>query len=158
MIKRSTLNREHSVLFVWSLWLLMLLAALGFVWRYGSNVPYLDDWDIVPTMTRHQPVTASWLWSQHNEHRVPVPRIIDLALFWGVGRDFRVGMYFNVLLVGALAFGMIITAKRLRGRTSYSDAFLPLLLLNWGQGLNFIWSWQTEFFLSTVLAGIVLLI
>lgn len=158
MMKRSIPNRERAALFVWGVWLLMLLAALGFVWRYGSNVPYLDDWDIVPAMTSHQPVTASWLWSQHNEHRVPVPRIIDLALFWCIARDFRVGMYFNILMVGALAFSMIITAKRLRGRISYTDVFFPLLLLNWAQGLNFIWSWQTEFFLSTALAGIVLLI
>jgi hypothetical protein len=158
MMKRLALYRERAALFVWGVWLLMLLAALGFVCRYGSNVPYLDDWDIVPTMTGHQPVTAIWLWSQHNEHRVPVPRIIDLALFWCVARDFRAGMYFNVLMMGALAFGMIITARCLRGRISYTDAFFPLLLLNWGQGLNFIWSWQTEFFLSTTLAGILLLI
>ncbi len=158
MMKKLTLKRERATLFVWSVWLLMLLAAGGFVWRYGSNVPYLDDWDIVPTMTGHQPVTAGWLWSQHNEHRVPVPRIIDLALFWGIARDFRVGMYFNVLMAGALAFGLIIAAKRLRGWISYPDVFFPLLLLNWAQGLNFIWSWQTEFFLSTALAGVVLLI
>jgi hypothetical protein len=41
---------------------------------------------------------------------------------------------------------------------SYTDIYFPLLLLNWGQGLNFIWSWQLEFFLSTALAGALLLI
>jgi hypothetical protein len=113
---------------------------------------------MVPTMTGHQPVTLKWLWSQHNEHRVPVPRIIGLALYWLFGNDFRVGMYFNVITVGSLAFAMILLTKRLRGHLEYSDAFFPLLLLNWAQGVNFIWSWQIEFFSSTALAASVLLI
>jgi hypothetical protein len=29
--------------FVWAVWALMLLAALGFVARYGNNVPFWDD-------------------------------------------------------------------------------------------------------------------
>ncbi len=152
------LHKSRAALFVWGIWTVMLVAALSFIWNYGSNVPSWDDWDMVPMMTGYQPVTASWLWSQHNEHRVPVPRIISLALYRLIAPDFRVGMYFNVLIMGALAFAMIVVAKRLRGRMNYSDAFFPLLLLNWGQGLNFIWSWQIEFFSSTVLAGVVLLI
>jgi hypothetical protein len=143
--------------FVWGAWALMLTVALVFVWRFGSNVPSWDDWDMVPTMTGNQPVTWNWLWSQHNEHRIPVPRIINLMLYWGVALDFRVGMYFNVLMMGAVAFAMIIAAKRLRGRIDYPDAFFPVLLLNLGQGLNFIWSWQVEFFVSTAVACIVLL-
>lgn len=162
----KTLATEHGIfpyytrarLVVWSIFGMMLLAALAFVWRYGSNVPSWDDWDMVPIMTRHQRVTFEWLWSQHNEHRIPVPRIIALVLYSLFGLDFRVGMYFNVVTAAGLAFAMILLTKRLRGHLEYSDAFFPLLLLNWGQGLNFIWSWQMEFFLSTNLAGMVLLI
>jgi hypothetical protein len=54
MMKRLALYRERAALFVWGVWLLMLLAALGFVWRYGSNVPYLDDWDIVPRVEERE--------------------------------------------------------------------------------------------------------
>jgi hypothetical protein len=143
---------------VWGTWTLMLAAALVYVAKYGSNVPSWDDWDMVPMMTGEQPVTAAWLWSQHNEHRIPVPRLLMLALYRLFGCDFRVGMYFNVLSMGALALGMIWAAKNLRGGLSFWDAFFPVLLLNWGQGLNFIWGWQVEFFLSTLLAGVLLLL
>ncbi|MEJ7914047.1 MAG: hypothetical protein WKF70_12885, partial [Chitinophagaceae bacterium] len=155
---RTVTNDNRARLMVWGTLGVMLAAALAFVWRYGSNVPSWDDWDMVPTMTGHQPVTLEWLWSQHNEHRVPVPRIIGLALYWLFGNNFRVGMYFNVITVGSLAFAMILLTKRLRGHLEYSDAFFPLLLLNWAQGVNFIWSWQIEFFSSTALAASVLLI
>ena len=56
-------------------WAVMLLASIVFIARFGSNVPSWDDWDQVPTATGHQPVTWEWLWSQHNEHRVPLPRL-----------------------------------------------------------------------------------
>src|SRR5829696_4373566 len=135
----------------------MLVGALALVATYGSNVPFLDDWDIVPTVTGNQPVTADWLWSQHNEHRVPVPRLLMLAVTGLTVVDFRALMYFNVLTVGALTLAMMLVAKRLRGATSYADAFFPLLLLHWGQAANFLWGWQLQFFSSVVLAGVALL-
>ena len=49
--------------FVLIVWLAMLTAALTLVSIYGSNVPSWDDWDMVPTVTGHQPVTLEWLWA-----------------------------------------------------------------------------------------------
>ena len=94
----------------------MLAAACAFVLRFGTNVPSWDDWDMVPTLTGEQPVTAFWLWSQHNEHRVPLPRLIMLALNKLTVVDFRVDMLFDALLLAALAGGMILVAQSLRGR------------------------------------------
>ena len=90
------------VLFVW---LVMLNGHAALTARYGRNVPIWDDWDLVPTATGHQPVTAQWLWSQHNEHRVPIPRLLLLAMLRLSGIDFRAGMYFNVAGTAALALG-----------------------------------------------------
>ena len=154
----SRARRAVAPVVVWGTWAAMLAAGLGYVARYGSNVPSWDGWDMVPTATGEQPVTASWLWSQHNEHRVPVPRLVMLAIYKVAGIDFRYSQCFNVLVTAALALGMIAVARLRRGRTDVADAFFPLLLLNLGQGLNFIWAWQVEFFVSTALAGLLLLV
>jgi hypothetical protein len=139
----------------WGAWAIMTLGALALVYHYGVNVPTWDDWDMVPTLTGHQPVTWQWLWSQHNEHRVPLPRLIMLAVMKPFGPDFRGGMYFNVFSAALLAAVLMLVARRLRDthRTRWADAFFPVLLLNWAQGLNFLWGWQVEFFTSTLLAG-----
>jgi hypothetical protein len=136
----------------------MLVASLSFVYRYGSNVPSWDDWDMVPTLTGNQPVTASWLWSEHNEHRVPVPRLLYLALNRLSVVDFRTTMYFDVLAMAAVAAAMMLTARRLRGHVSLSDAFFPLVFLNLGQAANLLWGWQLQFFVSVILASIALLV
>jgi hypothetical protein len=135
----------------------MLAAALFFVAHYASNVPSWDDWDMVPTLTRNQPVTWDWLWSQHNEHRVPLPRLIFLGLNRLTTVDMRVTMYFDILVIAALAAAMILTAARLRGRPSAADAFFPLVLLHWGQAANMLWGWQLQFFTSAALACVALL-
>ncbi|MFL5516916.1 MAG: hypothetical protein ACJ8DJ_12210, partial [Gemmatimonadales bacterium] len=141
----------------WSAWAAMLAAALFFIAHYASNVPSWDDWDMVPTLTHNQPVTWDWLWSQHNEHRVPLPRLIFLGLNRLTTVDMRVTMYFDVLVMAAVAAAMILTATRLRGRPSAADAFFPLVLLNWGQAANLLWGWQLQFFASVALACFALL-
>ncbi len=141
----------------WSVWLAMLVAAVAFVAHYASNVPSWDDWDMVPTLTRNQPITWNWLWSQHNEHRVPLPRLIFLGLNWLTVTDMRVTMYFDVLVMAGLAAAMMVIAARLRGRPSLADAFFPLVLLHWGQAANLLWGWQLQFFASVALACVALL-
>src|SRR5262245_2507948 len=77
---------------VWTVWLAMSASALWFVGRYGSNMPHLDDWGIIPYLTGNEPVTLRWLWSEHNEHRIPLPRLLLLTVFNAGGKDFRSGM------------------------------------------------------------------
>jgi hypothetical protein len=126
--------------------------------RYGSNVPFWDEWDsAVSVLTGAEPLTVSWLWSQNNEHRAPLPRLVILSLIKPTG-DFRAAMVFHVLVLGALAAAMIRAANRLRGHTAYSDAFLPLVVLSLVQYENLIWANQVFFTLPTALVGVLLLI
>lgn len=120
----------------------MTLAAFGYVWRFGSDVPFWDEWNLIDALTGAQPVTLQWLWSPHNGHRIPFPRLVLLGLYKISGADFRVGMYFNVLALAAAAAALIWASGRMRGKLSLADAVFPLLLLHWGHYENLLWSWQ----------------
>jgi hypothetical protein len=144
--------------FLLGVWALLLLGAVAFVGIYGSDLPWSDEFDLVPVLTGDRPVTLSWLWSQHNEHRVPLPRLIQLGLHRITGNDFRAGMLFNVLALGGVALAMLWAAKEVRGRSSCADAFFPLVLLQWGQAENLLWSWQVQFVSSVVLFSVLLVI
>jgi hypothetical protein len=142
--------------FVWLVWAALALALPAFVGRFSANVPIADDWELVPVLTGARPVTAAWLWEQHNEHRIPIPKLIHLALAALTGADYRAGMYFNCAALSAVAALLILTARRLRGRTSFADVFFPLALLHWGQSQNLLWSFQVQFVGSAALAGALL--
>jgi hypothetical protein len=152
---RAEASRWGGVV-AWTTWLGSLAAALWFVGRYASNVPSWDDWDMIPTLTRFQPVTWEWLWSQHNEHRVPLPRLVFLALDRIFGIDMRVTMVADVLLMAGVAAALLLVVARVRGRLRPTDLFLPLVLLSLGQAANLLWGWQLQFFASAALAGVAL--
>jgi hypothetical protein len=104
----------------------MVVGALLYIVRYAHDVPYYDGWSMVEVLGGQQPVDAGWLWQPRNEHRIPLPKLVLLGLYSMSGWDFRAGMYFNVLLLAALAGGMMRVAAQQRGGTSYADAFFPL--------------------------------
>lgn len=154
----ATLKAVLPDVIVWGAWLGMLGASLWLIAACGRNVPFADDWELVPVLAGEQPVTMNWLWSQHNEHRIPLPRLVELGLLAASGNDFRAGMYFNVFALAGIAAAMIVAARKLRGATAWSDVFFPVLLLNWGHCENLLWCWQVEFLLSTLLSSVVLLL
>jgi hypothetical protein len=147
-----------AALFVWLVWAMTLGSILGSIARDGRNIPFEEDWLMVAPMTGHQPDLPRWLWSQNSEHRLPLPRLVNLALLRATG-DFRSTMVFDTLALGAVAAAMILVARALRnGRTSVADAFFPLLLLQLGNWDNLVWGWQIQFVLPTVLVCAVLLV
>lgn len=143
--------------FVWGAWLVMTVAATSFVARYGPSLPRWDDFDVVPVAIGERPLTIEWLWSQHNEHRLPLPRLALLGAYRVSGGDFRAGMFLGVLVLGLAAAALMLAAAALRGRASLSDALFPVALLHWGHYSTWLLSWQLQFALSTALACAVLI-
>jgi hypothetical protein len=144
-----------SALIVWGALALFVAVGLGNVVRYGRNIPLAEDWTVVPAMTGHQPHFWSWLWSQNNEHRLPLPRLVYLGLL-RIVPDFRVGMVFNVVVLGLVSALLVLAARRVRGRTSIFDAFFPVALLHLGNWENMFWGWQMQFVIATALVLVVL--
>jgi hypothetical protein len=136
----------------------MLAVALVVVLRAGRDIPLAEDWTLVPALTGHEPDFGAWLWSQNNEHRVPLPRLLMLLMLRVSGGDFRAGMVLNVLTVAAVAAAMIVTARRVRGRTAWPDLFFPVATLHLGHWINIAWSWQIQFVSSFALIAVLLIV
>jgi hypothetical protein len=124
-------------------WVAMTFVALGFVLVFGSNAPYADEWEFVPALLGKEPL-STWCWAQHNEHRLPLSRVIYYSLFQ-VTRDFRTGMYLQVLMLSALSLGLMRLAAHLRRRSDWVDAFFPISLLHVGHWENFVMGYQLCF-------------
>ena len=159
MLSRKVASPAWQITIPWVVWAAMTIAAFAYVYQYGTNVPTWDDWDMIPVLTGNQKVTWEWLWSQHNEHRVPLSRLVMLVVMGSPGVDLRRGMYLNAASLSIIAAWLMLAARHLRGgRGDWVDAFFPLLVLNLAQGLNLIWAWQVEFVLSTLLAAAILVV
>ena len=132
-----------------AVWLLFALGALAFVALVGTNAPYADEWEFAPALLGDEP-TLPWLWQQHNEHRMPLPRAVVFAYF-ALTHDFRAGMVLQVALLSALALFLMRLADALRGGPHWADAFFPISLLHVGHWENFVMGYQVCFVLFAVL-------
>jgi hypothetical protein len=136
-----------------AVWAAMTLGGLAFVFFLGTNAPWGDEWVFVPAVVNAEP-TVPWLWEQHNEHRLPLSRVIYYGLF-RLANDFRAAMYAQVLVLSALSLWLMRVAAQVRGHPEWYDAFFPVSLLNLGHWENFIMGYQLFFVLFTALAAAV---
>lgn len=149
--QRPNLRARLTRIFVYGMWVVLTLAALGIVWHYGENAPAWDDWTLVPVATGNQTVTLSWLWAPYNYHRIPLPKLYLAATYRLTGGNFKAPMYVNVLVLTATALALMLTARSLRGRDTLSDVFFPFLLLQWGQMECLLLGFAINLILSTAL-------
>ncbi len=140
-----------SVFFPWVAFALALFWSLGLVARYGANLPRSDEWRDFSVILGDEPFTLDWVWRPHSVHRIPLPRLIRLALYRWSGRDVRSAMFFNVGVMAIATLFMLRAASRCRGGPSGLDAFFPLLLLGPAHYMNFLWAFQVQFALSSSL-------
>jgi hypothetical protein len=95
----SFFQRSGPVWAVWACWVLMTVLLLGLIHLHTINMPYMDEYSLLPVLSHTEPMTLRWLWSQHNEHRIPLPRLIQLGLAVLTDGDFRAGTYLTALLM-----------------------------------------------------------
>ena len=155
-VRWLSVSEGSARVFVWAVWVAAFLSALVLVVVNGRDVPFHEDFTMAPAMTGHQDNFLGWLWSQNNEHRVPVPRLVYLGLL-KLWPDFRVGMVFNVVLLAAIAAAFLVFLHRMRGRSRWTDAFFPIVFLNLGNWENMGWGWQLQFVVATALACVLLM-
>jgi hypothetical protein len=92
----SSFKNHAAKLFVWSIIVVMAAIDLYYLLEAGRNIPINEDWTLVAPVTGHEPNFFQWLWSQNDEHRVPLPRFIFYLLL-KITKDFRSGMALNIL-------------------------------------------------------------
>ena len=149
-------SESGAALFTWTIWAGLLAIVLFYITWFGPDVPLWDDYAVIPQLCGSRPVTIDWLWSQHSEHRIPLARLILLTTFRLTGADPRPIMILTGVLLGILAAALILSAACHRGGTFYTDAFLPIAVLNPGQHTNLLWSIQITYVLPVFLLGMVL--
>jgi hypothetical protein len=140
---------------VFAVWAGCSAVAAALVARSGRLLPYSDDWQLWPYVSGARPVTAGWLWEQHNEHRIPLVKAMHIVLLRAFNYDYRAPIIANLLALSFVALVLLLVARGLRGRTRLSDAAIPLLLLS-PHLPPLQWGSQAQFTATVLALGLVL--
>ncbi|MBK7875429.1 MAG: hypothetical protein IPJ77_06715 [Planctomycetes bacterium] len=154
-LRDETRTDRLALLFVAVVTVALLLRTLEFVSTWGSRIPVQDDMEMACYLVPGWQVSWGQLWAPANEHRIVLPRLVFLGLL-RLTHDFRSPLFFQVWTHAALAIGMALFARRLRGRSSYADAFFPLFWLGLANAENFLLGMQVATDLSVVFVCVAL--
>ena len=135
----------------WILSAYLILTSLVAVYRFYCPVPYGDMWWFVRDMARlnsHQ-VGLSYLWGQHSEHRILLPRLI----FWAdLHLDHFRGVFTilcsSLLLAGEGALICLVFSREKKNNASSKLAYAALVLgmmFSASQIENLIFPFQIQF-------------
>jgi hypothetical protein len=163
-------NRPRRVLaaagtaFLWALVPLPALFAALLVFRYGVDVPFWDEIAIAGLLEDldRGTLTLGGLFGQHNEHRMLVPRILQLAVARSVGWDTRVLMWLTQVVLLAMIGGCVVLWRRsVCSRAPWalgSLALVSFLLFSPAQHQNLFWGFQICFYIppACLLASVIL--
>ncbi len=138
-----------------SFFLLQLILLILALKNNFSKVPFWDMWNGGLEWYLNLPKNglASY-FEQHNEHRIPLARLLfwlDFTFFKGFGVFLIVVNVVLALILCALLFRASRAGIETDGTSSKSAlgvALCALFGLSWLQSENFAWSFQSEFFLA----------
>lgn len=137
---RGRLLDRLSLGFVLLVWLQCLVATQVFIAACAPRTPYADDIAMFYMPAQGVPL-GKYLWSLHNEHRLPLPKIVQWLLYGWTG-DVRSGMLVQAQIYAATALACVLVARRLRGASRPWDVFFPLMWLQLGNSENLLMGFQ----------------
>ncbi len=127
----------------------LLAFDLDYIRSYASTIPILDDAAICLESYMPGPPRAVWLWALHNEHRLPLPKLIQ-TLAYKASWDIRSGMLIEAGLYAVAALACLVAARRLRGAARPWDWAFALLWQQRGNCENLLMGFQICIALPTL--------
>ncbi len=134
---------DPAYAFVACVFLTLTIVYLRFELRHSYPIPYWDEEAFVPYVTGEHNIDLAWLWKGANEHRMPIVRLLYVFLA-RIGRyDIRVINAANVGMLAITVVLVLLALRRINGKTQYTDALVPFVLLTFGQDTNIQYSFPT---------------
>lgn len=127
---------------------------LWFIWERTSRVPYWDEWETISLVAKAKTGQLQFLdfWQLHNEHRILVPRLIDLALIEVTRWNRQIEMTFDLLLASMTFALLVLCIRKTVGGTDASLLLLvpvSLLFFSFSQSEDWFAPFQIQFYLTT---------
>lgn len=138
----------------------------GYVFAFGLNIPFLDQWAVVNLLEKqhNHVLSLSDLFAQHNEHRPFFPRLLWLFLAGWTHYNINVQLWLNLIIaIGTFVFFVnraMNTWKELNLTVSpFLVPLMSLLFFNLGQYESWLQGIQTIMFLGmfSLIVGMFLL-
>jgi len=107
-------------------------AVAYFVVRSYTCLPFWDSWSVSIFLAGPKRSVLEWLWAQHNEHRIPLSKIVlwlDYRLFHGMDVFPRCCIFLAQLMLLSVLLCAFATLGKMRGPLLRSAAGISAVCL-----------------------------
>jgi hypothetical protein len=126
----------------------------------ARNVPWKDQWGLVPFMVAASrgELRADLLWSQVNEHRIPLTLLLQGGLAWATRWDVRYEAWANVVAAVLTLLALAGLVRRTVHPTAPGAATATVLVasvltFSLAGGINWIWGSMNATYLAALAAA-----
>jgi hypothetical protein len=134
-------------------WLFPPLLLAAFLWRHGVDLPWFDQWELVPQLEKWSAgtLTVADLLTPQNEHRLFFPRALMVGMaalsHWNVRWELAATFLF------AVGTFVVVALRLKRMGSPWLWPLASLLIFSFTQKENWLWGWQLQITMS-VLTGV----
>lgn len=151
------ISRWRSGLPVLGVGVTVIIALFFLVAVSSSNriFPNTDEWSYIYAAGSPSSI-FSYLFQQHNDHRIPLQKLLHLGILYLGGFDFRNLVVVNMLLAGVTSLALMFAARNYRGGWAIGDLAIPFLCMNFGFGMSLV-GFELQFLSSVMFVSLFLL-
>ena len=146
----SNLQKKLVSLIIYTILFIFVFIFCAVIIPKSKSFPYSDDWMYVGIAGVGWREFFTWVLSSHNEHFIPILKIIQFSILELSRFDFRALIALNFFISVSIVLLFLEIVKLIRGRLYLGDAIIPLLLLNSGFNV-FAWGFSFQFCFSVFL-------
>jgi len=128
----------------------VFLTLVGVIINY-SSIPQADMWSNFELIYEFKQKNYQYLFSQHNEHRIFIPRLLYLLDYYLFNNGYYLLYFLNISLFFVIYYYLNRFFRENYFLKQYDNSwyFFTLgILFFWGQKSNFIWAYQSQFLLA----------
>jgi hypothetical protein len=125
-----------------------ILIYVWYIYKFGVNVPFVDDWlivDLYRSLYSHQ-ININNFWLFHNGHRLFFPKILFLAISYFTKLNIKIMMYVSFAFLTGSFYLIFLFYKKLHNNLWF---FVPVswILFSWVQWEDTLWGYQLAWYM-----------
>ena len=123
----------------------LFIANLFFILRYSIDIPFWDEWGFLIPNALSKDLNISWLFRQHNEHRIILTKLVGWILYRLFDWNLTYSIILNWFIFGALLGEVALFLPRFSEKEKLSILwFFPFLFSTLAYE-NHTWAFQSQF-------------
>jgi hypothetical protein len=132
-----------------------------FVVKFGVNVPYWDEWELIDVFQKIYSNQKNWwdyIFIKHNEHLMGVPFVLNILQLLWTNANSKTLIVTGVIIQGLsfTIFSFILLEEIPKKKRALWLVLASLICFSLSQYKNLLWAFQTAWFLVTFLLAVTL--